>query len=142
MLAPEVAARSAAASWTSCGGHSSFGAQIRTSDPMIAPVTSSERPMLNLPSPRKQYAMRSAGRRPPRGPGRRCFQASAVPGPAAVWRLSAGREVGEVLQLGGGEVELLEEVATGQGDAHGCLRFSAPRSLAVRLSHDTASRSI
>ena len=49
--APLPSARSRAMRCTSSGGWRSLGAQIRTSLPMIAPMTSSERPMLLRPSP-------------------------------------------------------------------------------------------
>ncbi len=49
--APESAASASARSITSAGGRSSSGVTMRTSEPRIAPVISSDRPMLKRPSP-------------------------------------------------------------------------------------------
>ena len=51
ILAPLAFARSLAIFWTSLDGHRSLGEQMRTSEPMIAPITSSELPMLERASP-------------------------------------------------------------------------------------------
>ena len=51
--APVRPAISSAAATTSAGGASSGGPTRRTSAPMSAPITSSERPMLNRQSPTK-----------------------------------------------------------------------------------------